>query len=86
MTQRPEPYQHLDNESTFDMLERLEAHAREHQRTLAGLALAWLLDDDRVSQIVLGPGRPEHLDPLREALQNPLSSGERAEIERLAQC
>ena len=47
---------------------------------MAGLALAWLLADQRVTQIVVGPGRPEHLAPVREALERPLSGDERATL------
>ena len=86
MTQRPEPYLHLDNDTTYDALDRLEDHARESGRSLAGLALAWLFDDERVAQVVIGPARPEHLEPVREALENPLKPGERAEIEGLFPC
>ena len=35
---------------------------------MAGLALAWLLAQDEITAIVVGPGRPEHLEPVREAL------------------
>jgi hypothetical protein len=49
-------------------------------RSMAGLALAWLLADDRVAQIVIGPGRPEHLAPVTEALQHPVTGQERAMI------
>jgi len=35
-----------------------------------------------VTQIVIGPGRPEHLAPAREALQHPLTAGDLADIER----
>jgi aryl-alcohol dehydrogenase-like predicted oxidoreductase len=83
MTQRPEPYERLVAERTFDALERLEAYARDCGRSLAGLALAWLLADHRVFQVVVGPGGPEHLEPLGEALANPLSAGERTEVEAL---
>lgn len=83
MTQRPEPYKRFVNDATFDALDRLTGFAAERGLTLAGLALAWLLDDDRVDQIVLGPGRPEHLEPLREALLNPLALGEREQLELL---
>ncbi len=83
MTQRPEPYEQLMTDGTFDTLERLEAYAREHGRSLPGLALAWLLADDRVTQVVVGPGRPEHLEPVAEALARPLSAAERAEVEAL---
>src|ERR1019366_4758011 len=81
MAQRPEPYRALVAEHTFDALEALETFAQTRGATMAGVALAWLLSDDRVTQLVLGPGRPEHLAPLREALESPLSAGEPAELE-----
>jgi aryl-alcohol dehydrogenase-like predicted oxidoreductase len=83
MTQRPEPYERLVNPATFDTLDRLSAFAAQRGQSLAGLALAWLFDDERVGQVVVGPNRPEHLEPLREALANPLAPGERARLERL---
>jgi aryl-alcohol dehydrogenase-like predicted oxidoreductase len=82
MTQRPEPYHAFLSDATFDRIERLGAVARDDGRTLAGLALAWLLADDRVTQVVVGPGRPEHLAPVREALERPLSDGQLQEIAR----
>jgi len=81
MTQRPEPYRGLVTDQTFDALDRLERMAAERGMSLAGLALAWLLADERVTQIVIGPGRPAHLAPVREALMNPLSPQERAAAE-----
>jgi aryl-alcohol dehydrogenase-like predicted oxidoreductase len=48
---------------------------------MAGLALAWLLADDRVTQIVIGPGRPEHLAPAAEALAHPVTAQERGMID-----
>ncbi len=81
MTQRPEPYQPLLADRTFDALERLDAFACERGTSMAGVALAWLLADDRVTQLVAGPGRPEHLTPLREALERPLSASELERIE-----
>ena len=83
MTQRPEPYQSLVNDRTFDALERLSAFARERGMSIAGVALAWLLADDRVTQVVVGPGRPAHLDPVREALGQPLTPEERVHVESL---
>ena len=50
--------------------------------SMAGLALAWLLADERVTQIVIGPGRPEHLAPVGEALTHPLTAQDKAEAER----
>jgi len=81
MTQRPEPYQDLVTGATFDALDRLEAIAASRGTSLAGLALGWLLADERVSQVVIGPGRPEHLAPAAEALRHPVTGAERADIE-----
>jgi hypothetical protein len=36
-----------------------------------------------VTEIVVGPGRPEQLDPVREALAAPLAPEERGELDRL---
>jgi aryl-alcohol dehydrogenase-like predicted oxidoreductase len=83
MTQRPEPYQPFLADATFDRIERLAAVAGDDDRTLAGLALAWMLADERVTQVVVGPGRPEHLAPVREALERPLSA---AQLEEIARC
>jgi len=82
MTQRPEPYDGLVSDATFDTLDALRAMAAGRGISMAGLALAWLLADERVAQIVIGPGRPEHLAPVREALQHPLAAGDLADIER----
>jgi aryl-alcohol dehydrogenase-like predicted oxidoreductase len=81
MTQRPEPYQEFVTGPTFDALDRLRAIAANRGTSLAGLALGWLLADDRVAQVVIGPGRPEHLAPVGEALGHPLTAAERAEVE-----
>jgi aryl-alcohol dehydrogenase-like predicted oxidoreductase len=83
MTQRPEPYRALLDDRVFDQLEALEGIASDRATSMAGLALAWLLDDRRVAQVVIGPVRAEHLEPLREALEHPLSDAERARIGEL---
>ncbi len=82
MTQRPEPYAPFVSDGTFDRLERLEHFAAESGRSMAGLALAWLFADPAVTQVVGGPGRREHLAPVREALERPLSAAEREEVGR----
>jgi aryl-alcohol dehydrogenase-like predicted oxidoreductase len=81
MTQRPGPYRGLVADRTFDSLQRLELIASGRGVSMAGLALAWLLADERVTQIVIGPGRPAHLAPVREALMHPLTAQERAAVE-----
>jgi aryl-alcohol dehydrogenase-like predicted oxidoreductase len=58
MTMRPEPYAHLQDEAVFDRLERLAEMGDP-----ATLSLAWLLGDPRVTAVIVGPRRPEHLAP-----------------------
>jgi aryl-alcohol dehydrogenase-like predicted oxidoreductase len=83
MTQRPEPYEKLLNDRTFDALDQLGALGRERNMSMSGVALAWLLADERIAQVVIGPGRPEHLQPVAEALQNPLTNDERAWLDTI---
>ena len=82
MTLRPGPYRRLVTAATYDALDRLGELAAGRGISMAGLALAWLLADERVTQVVAGPGRPEHLAPVREALQHPLTGTDLADIER----
>jgi aryl-alcohol dehydrogenase-like predicted oxidoreductase len=81
MTQRPEPYAALATDTTFDALEALERLATERGTSMAATALAWLLADPRIGQIVVGPGRPEHLQPVTEARAAPLSDDERRRLD-----
>jgi aryl-alcohol dehydrogenase-like predicted oxidoreductase len=81
MTQRPEPYREFVTDRTYEALDKLAEISARRGTSLAGLALAWLLADDRVAQIVIGPGRPEHLAPVAEALAGPVTGQERAEID-----
>ena len=49
----------------------------------ATLALAWLLAAPEVTAIVVGPRRPEHLEPALAALASPLGEHERSELSEL---
>jgi len=80
MTQRPGPYRDFIADRTFAVLGALESLAARRGTSLAGLALGWLLSDQRVTQIVIGPGRRAHLAPVREAIQQPVTDSERVEI------
>ncbi len=81
MTQRPEGYASFVSDRVFAAVEALERQARERGATMAALALAWLLAQDEVSAVVVGPTRPQHLEPVREALELRLTP---AEADRLA--
>ena len=74
MTLRSGPYEHLSTEAVYDAIEALE---RRGDPTM--LAFAWLLADERVS-VVIGPRRPEQLQPALAALANPLTPEERAAL------
>jgi 1-deoxyxylulose-5-phosphate synthase len=64
MTMRPEPYEHLRTAEVYAALDGLAARGDP-----ATLALAWLLADQRIAGIVVGPRRPEHLAPPLAALE-----------------
>jgi aryl-alcohol dehydrogenase-like predicted oxidoreductase len=80
MTQRPGPYEWLRTDAVFDSLEAFERLAAERGVSAAGLALAWCLSHPDVTAVIVGPRRPAHLDPVREALEYPLGDAERDEV------
>ncbi len=80
MTLRPEPYLRHWTEETFTGLERLSAAASARSVSVAGLALAWVMTDPRVTAPIVGPRAPNHLVPVAEALSLDLTPGERAEM------
>ncbi|MGW2287301.1 L-glyceraldehyde 3-phosphate reductase [Streptomyces phaeochromogenes] len=71
-----------------DMLRRLRALndiAARRGQSLAQMALAWALRDERVTSVVIGASRPEQLEQNVAALENPdFSSEELAEIDKYA--
>ena len=83
MTLRPEPYAHLEDNGIYDGLERFEEVARGRGVDMARLAFAWLLSDPRVAGVVVGPRRPEHLQPAVTAVEIDLSPRERDELATL---
>ena len=83
MTQRPEGYRHLDTPATYRGLELLAAAAEERGVDTTTLALAWVLSHPQVTAVVVGPRRPEHLEPARRALELPLTADERDELAAL---
>ena len=83
MTLRPEPYRHLEDERVFDALEAFEDLARERGTTPAALAIAWLLAHPHVTAVVIGPRRPDHLQPALDALELDLSPPEHEQLAAL---
>jgi aryl-alcohol dehydrogenase-like predicted oxidoreductase len=78
MTLRPEPYEHLRDDAVYDRLERLAELGDP-----ATLAFGWLLAQPRVTAVVVGPRRPEHLQPALAAVARPLSEAQTDELSEL---
>lgn len=71
-------------EETLDRLRSLNRLASRRGQSLAQLALAWALRDERVTSLVIGASSVEQLDQNVAALDNlELSSAELEEIDRL---
>jgi aryl-alcohol dehydrogenase-like predicted oxidoreductase len=80
---RPGPYAALATPATLAAVDAFCAAAAERGVDGATLAFAWLLGDERVTTIVVGPRRPEHLEPARRALELGLTPAERDELTTL---
>ena len=80
MTLRPEPYHHLVQERTFAGLESFRKKAQQRGVSMAALAMAWALSHPLTTAIIIGPRKPQHLEPAREALQIKLTGAERDEL------
>ena len=80
MSMRPGPYAQFQTDGVFDGLERLKAIARERGTDMATLSIAWLIAQPHVSAVVVGPRRPEHLEPALHAVDIQLSAVEADEL------
>ena len=83
MTLRPEPYQKLLNQSTFDGLAKFKAEADKRGVSMGALAIGWLLSNPLVTAPIIGPRKPSHFQPVREALDLRLTAEERDELTAL---
>jgi aryl-alcohol dehydrogenase-like predicted oxidoreductase len=80
MTLRPDPYEHLRNDATFDALESFAASAAGRGIEMSTLALGWLLAQPGVTAVIVGPRRPEQLDAAVRALDLELTAGDSAAV------
>jgi aryl-alcohol dehydrogenase-like predicted oxidoreductase len=71
MTLRPQPYEHLRTDAVYDALEQLAQIGDP-----ATLAFAWLFAQPDVTAVVIGPRRPEHLQPALAALDATVDADE----------
>ncbi len=59
--QRSQYVQGFLKPENFDVLDRLRPIAEAHERTLADLAIAWLLAQPRVASVIAGATKPEQI-------------------------
>jgi aryl-alcohol dehydrogenase-like predicted oxidoreductase len=83
MSVRPEGYEHLRSDRTFDGLDRLAQIAARRGADAATLAIAWLLAQPPVTAVNVGPRRPDQLEPAMRALDVQLSPAEEDELAAL---
>jgi aryl-alcohol dehydrogenase-like predicted oxidoreductase len=83
MDLRPGPYERYRNAETFEALEKLAEAASRRGVDSATLAMAWVLAQPQVTAIVVGPRRPEQLDPALRALETPLTPEEAGQLDAL---
>jgi aryl-alcohol dehydrogenase-like predicted oxidoreductase len=83
MATRPEPYLALRNERVYAGIEELGRRAAARGVDAATLAFAWLFAQPEVTAVVVGPRRPEHLEPAVRSLDLRLDDAEAAELARL---
>jgi aryl-alcohol dehydrogenase-like predicted oxidoreductase len=72
-------------ERNWDLLEQLEAFAKERDHTVTELAIAWLVSHAFISTIIAGADVPAHVDANIRAAEWKLSSEELAELDRITQ-
>jgi aryl-alcohol dehydrogenase-like predicted oxidoreductase len=67
-------------DNNFDVLERLEAYAAQHDHRISELAFAWLLNRPVVSSVIAGASTPDQVDANIKAADWKLSGKEMEEI------
>jgi aryl-alcohol dehydrogenase-like predicted oxidoreductase len=80
MDLRPEAYVRYRNTETFEALEKFAQLAAHRGVDAATLATAWVLAQPQVTAVVVGPRRPEQLEPALQALDSPLTRQEAEDV------
>ena len=75
-----------DVESALDKILKLNAIAQQRGQSLAQMALAWVLKDNRITSVLIGASSPEQIDENVKTLNNTaFSSDELHEIKKILQ-
>lgn len=71
------------SDDNFDVVEKLDAFAKERGKTLLDLAFGWLASKDYVSSVIAGATKPEQIEANVKAAEWKLTLEEMAEVDRL---
>jgi aryl-alcohol dehydrogenase-like predicted oxidoreductase len=83
MALRPSPYRMLDRDAVWDALDRFRDWAASRGVTMTEAAYGWVLGDERVTAVLIGPRTPEQVTAAVAAAEATLSESERRELEAL---
>jgi aryl-alcohol dehydrogenase-like predicted oxidoreductase len=83
MATRPEPYEHLRTDATFDALDRFKDAAAQRGLDAPTLAIAWVLAQPGVTAVIVGPRSPQQLEDTIRAVEVQLSKDEADELAAL---
>jgi aryl-alcohol dehydrogenase-like predicted oxidoreductase len=73
------------SDDNFDVVDKLDAFARERGHTLLELAMSWLASMPHVSSVIAGATRPEQVQANASAAGWQLSADEMAEVAQLSE-
>lgn len=73
----------IDRQSGFKVIERMRSMAKEHEASVAQVALAWLLSKPIVSSIIVGASKLHQLEDNLRAAELKLSASVVAELDAL---
>ena len=71
-------------EQTDGIVQKLVEIGQERGKTPAQVAIAWILDHEEITSVIIGPDLPEHVDENFGALGWQLSKEERAALDELS--
>jgi len=83
MATRPQPYEHLHTDATFDALDRFKDAAAQRGLDAPTLAIAWVLAQPGVTAVIVGPRSPQQLEDTIRAVDVQLSKDEADELAAL---
>jgi aryl-alcohol dehydrogenase-like predicted oxidoreductase len=79
----PERRKNFANDRTFDIVEKIEAFARERGRAVLDVAMSWLSSNPLVASVIAGATNPDQVRANAAAVGWELSDADRKEIDRI---